>query len=374
MIKILIVDIGEQQGGIENLIHNVVSNINKKDFCFDFLIYNNRCAYQDEYIKEKSKIYSIVSRRKNPIQHYLKLKKFFKVNSLTYDYVWIQTCSASNILAHKFSYKYSNAKVITHSHVSKAETRSKIHLMVTEFFHKKNRHKLIKYTDIIFTCSEDAKNYLFGRECNKKYYLINNGIDTSKYKYSIDKKNHNIENKGLSNDKIILGHVGRFSKIKNHKFIIQIFNELVNIEKNSRLILIGDGEEMENIKKISKELKLDEKIIFTGEISNILDYLSTFSAFIFPSFHEGLGLSVIEAQAMGIPCFINKDLPKELDITNLIHRIGLDETADKWAREIKRYAKINSSSTYLQNVIDNNYDIKEITCNVEKILKEFTHV
>ena len=105
-------------------------------------------------------------------------------------------------------------------------------------------------------------------------------------------------------NRFIVGHVGRFSVQKNHRFLIEIFNEIQKINPNSTLMLVGDGELRSEVLDLAKKLKIEDKIIVTGFISNVNEVIQCFDAFVFPSLFEGLSVTSIENQAVGNICFI----------------------------------------------------------------------
>lgn len=249
MKRVLVIDIGEVQGGIENFIYNVYKKINIKEFHVDFLIYNEHCAYEEEYLKAGSSIFRIIGRRKNPIGHYKQLKKFFCEHQ-EYDFVWIQTCSASNIVAHKMVKKYTKSVLVTHAHVTCAETRNFLHAKLTAIIHKGHQRTIRELTDVAFGCSSEAGKYLFGENFNKTFYVIKNGIDLEKYQFTKEQKAKKREELGIDKDDFVVGHVGRFSKVKNHVFIVKVFKELQKHKSNSKLLLIGTGEELDNVKSL----------------------------------------------------------------------------------------------------------------------------
>lgn len=332
MKKVLAVDIGERKGGIENLIFNLYSGIDHNEIQMDFLIYHPHCAYEDYFKENRSMIYQIKSRKKNPFLYSLQLKRFF-VEHQEYDFIWIQTCSASNITAHKMAKKYTTSKIITHAHVSKAETRSKIHGLFTSVCHKVNQKKLQDMTDIPLCCSKEAGLYLFGKNGDRPVTVIKNGIPIKKYRHSSAEKLKLRERLGIG-EECVVGHVGRFSKVKNHTFIIRVFELLCEMKKECRLVLIGDGEERDTIEKMVTDKNLQSKVMFLGEQDDVAQLLAVMDVFIFPSVYEGFGIAVIEAQASGIPCIINETLPDTLDVTGFVHRKPLAGQEEDWAKAI----------------------------------------
>ncbi len=167
----------------------------------------------------------------------------------------------------------------------------------------------------------------------------------------------------------ILG-LGRLTKQKNFKLLIHAFEKLKNRD-DLKLIIVGDGEEKYSLEKISKNLNLNSRIIFTGQLNNPLDYIKNAKMLIIPSLWEGLPRVAIEAQALKTPiisaCYegglgeilINGDAgqltPKNNinDLAEAIKKYLDDEKfannhAEKAFKNINRFSLESSSREYLK--------------------------
>src|SRR5699024_6387747 len=139
---------------------------------------------------------------------------------------------------------------------------------------------------------------------------------------------------GLQNE-VVLGHVGRFVTTKNHTYIIDVFNEYQKLNSNSILLLIGSGELQDKIMEKAEKLNLVPKIKFLGDRSDVHELLQAFDIFIFPSIYEGLPVTLVEAQASGLPIIASDSITKEVKITNLVNFRSIHEEPIKWAQTIK---------------------------------------
>ena len=109
----------------------------------------------------------------------------------------------------------------------------------------------------------------------------------------------------------MIGHIGRFTKPKNHKFLIDLFFEYHKNARNSKLLLVGDGELFDSIKQQVERLGIDEDVLMVGGKSDTETYYQAMDVFVFPSLWEGLGIVEIEAQANGLYCLVSKNIPME---------------------------------------------------------------
>lgn len=203
------------------------------------------------------------------------------------------------------------------------------------------------------------------------YQILHNAIDVSLYAYSSEKaiairKKLNVERN------LVVGHVGRFSAPKNHTFLLDIFSECVKIVPNAKLLLVGDGEERTRIQEKTKSLRLEDKVIFTGVRSDVSDLLQAMDVFVFPSLYEGVPVTMIEAQASGLPCVISDVVPKDCVITSgLVTSMKLSDMPCDWAKCI--VAQLHTKrENHLQEVRAAGYDIVTAAKELENFyLKKF---
>lgn len=159
--------------------------------------------------------------------------------------------------------------------------------------------------------------------------VLRNGIDISIYKnYPREELRKQF---GISEECFVLGHVGRFNKVKNHTKIVEVFCEVKKLRPKSKLLLVGDGEDMDRIKDMTRACSLENDVIFTGARDDVPKLLSLMDCFIFPSLYEGLGIVLIEAQASGLHCVVSNTVPMETTVTDFVYRLPLDLDSSEWA-------------------------------------------
>ena len=319
---------GMNHGGAEAMIMNYYRNIDRNKIQFDFLLTSSKKgAYFDEVESLGGKIYIISPLTLRTMHLYLRdLNKFFKYYR---EYIIVHSHTSSKSVFPLLIAKINNIPVrVCHSHNSKSEGGFKGII----------RHLLkfpLKFiaTDF-FACGEKAAVWLYGRSYVKKQNvkIISNAIDSKKYLFDIEKrkdvrKKFNIENK------LVIGHIGRFNLQKNHDFLIDIFYEINKKYPDSVLMIIGDGELRKEIEKKIDTRMLNDYVILTGPRNDVHELLQAMDIFIFPSLYEGLPVSVIEAQASGLNCILSDCITKEADVTDLISYVSLEECSEKWAEK-----------------------------------------
>ena len=290
---------------------------------------------------------------------YAPVKKF--LNEHTYDVVHVHSGSIS-VLAYvaKAARCTGVNRVIVHSHATGIPSLK--HTIIQFLFGFMLR---VNATDFL-ACSAEAGKMKYPSDIvRSKLVVIKNGIEIEKYRLSSTKREAIRKTLGIAKDTFVLGHVGRFSKEKNHNFLIDIFNKVHEQIPNSKLLLVGDGKLANEIRAKVKELGLEKLVIFTGNVDNVQDYYQAMNVFLLPSIYEGLSFVTLEAQATGIPCVISTGVPEAVKIAQNVHRL---ELADKqeWINKVislKQQSPIDNSVVIQQA----GYDIKDTVKQIRSL-------
>ncbi len=339
------------RGGAENMIMNVFKNLDREKIMFDFVVHlDKKCDFDDEVLSMGSTIYH--APKYNILNHfeYVKWwKKFFKEHP---EYKLLHSHVRSTAVIYTKIAREFGVKNIVHSH-SSTNAGGGIMAKVKDIYQK----DITKYADKCLVCSKEAGEWLFkGHE----YTLYKNTIDAKKFVYNSEMDEKIRKQLGLK-DEFVVGHVGRFHELKNQKFLMDIFASILKKEKNAVLVLVGEkigsiGIEKQELVDYSKKLGIEDKCIFAGNVPNVYDYLSMFDAFVFPSIHEGLPVTLIEAQAAGLQCFVSDAVSSESKITDNLQFIPLDKGAEYWAQKVLSCKGIEKKNTYSE-IYNAGYDI-----------------
>lgn len=349
-------------GGIENFIMNVYRNLDKELIQFDFVINESSKNYfEDEVLKLGGKIYKIPSIRKSGhFKYFRELRKIFKKEEYKIVHSHYNTLSGL-ILKEAKKCKVKNR--IAHNHTAPLKNME-YYKGISGLYKRYSKSLISKNATKKIACSKLAGDWLYNKS---QFIVLNNGIKVSDYTYSLEKRK-SIRNELLVEDnEILLGHIGRMDKNKNQEFIIEIFLKLSEINSKYKLCLVGDGAERKKLEKKVKKMKLENKVVFLGIRNDVKRLLQGFDLLLFPSLYEGLPVTLIEAQASGLKCFISDSITNEVDMgCELINYISLDKTSIEWASIInnnKEYIRKNTS----EFIIKNEYDIEMIVKKMEKM-------
>lgn len=355
-----------QIGGAETLVMNMYRNIEQSKIRFDFLVHGNEIGdYEKEIIRNGGKVYHIPKYKLiNHHQYKKELNKIFKKNK--YDIVHCHIRSTATIILRNAK-KYNIVR-IAHSHAtSNGKGIKAITTNIMQFGIRYN-------SDYFFACSQKAAKWLFGKKksLGEKCIIINNGIDSQKFKYN-DKFRNEIRRKyNVDPTTFLIGHIGRFEQIKNHDFIVKIAKKLCKENKKISFMLCGEGKLKKSIVKKTKKYNLDKNIIFAPATKDIHKYYSAFDMFILPSKKEGLGIVLIEAQSCGVYSLTSNGIPKEACVSNKIKQLELNEKI--WIKEIINYLQKQKNENTVYNENFKLYDIKEICNKVERLYFSFVNM
>lgn len=357
-----------ENGGQELFITNLYKNIDKKRIQFDFVTpYSGKNEkLKDEVEKLGANFYAANIKHKKGglvqrISFFKTVDKVLKENK--YSIVHINSVSLLGLMLGVLTAKRNQVKnVIVHSHSDGFLT------MKYKMMKKISDYILKKYANNYFACSEKAAKWKFPEEVikQKKHIVIKNGIDVDKFKFNEEiRKEYRKQLK--IDDKFVLGHVGRFAEEKNHKFIIDVFEELLKKEKNAVLLLIGEGNLKQEIEEQVKKKNIAENVKFLGVRNDVNNILQAMDVFVFPSVFEGLGIAAIEAECGGLPVICSNKLPKEVEITENLIKLDLDNNVEKWAHKILEMRENTNREDGYKQIEENGYNIKQVAKQLEKI-------
>ncbi len=356
MIRILQVVTYMNRGGLETMLMNYYRNMDRTKVQFDFLVHREKRADYDDEIEELGgRIYHLPRLNPFSISYKRSLQKFFQSHP-EYQVIHVhQDCMSSIILKEA---KNQGIKVrIAHSHSSNQDKNWKY--IIKKYYMR----RIPRYATGLLACGKMAGNWMFA---GYKYGIVRNAIDLHKYTYK-EKLEKEVRKEWQLEDEMVIGHVGRFNTVKNHDFLIDIFAECVRKKENIRLLLVGDGEEKQKIEEKVKQMGLEKKVIFTGVRSDVERLMQIMNVFVFPSFYEGLPVTMVEAQAAGLPCVISDHVSEECIITeNLVTEVSLDEKPEKWADIILKSAEIEKKNRS-EEIRKAGYDI----CKEAKKMQKF---
>ena len=346
-------------GGVESVVMNYYRHIDRTKIQFDFICDEDSTNIPYEEIEKLGGRVILIPPYQKLFKYHNKLKKILKDGNYKIVHSHINTLSIFSL----FAAKCAGVPVrIAHSHstTNKKEKKKNLLKQALRPFSK-------EFATDYMCCSELAGRWLFG---NKEYdkgnvYLLNNAIDLDKFKYDEKIRSEKRKKLNISDDTLVIGHVGRFVEQKNHRFLIDIFNEIHKQNSNSILLLAGQGPLLEEIKSKVESLGLEKFVIFLGQIDDADKLYQAIDIFVLSSLYEGLPVVGVEAQATGLLCELSSNMTKETKILDTTRFISLDKSAKEWASIIlDDYSKFKRYDT-TADITKSNFNIKKETIKLE---------
>lgn len=323
-IRILQVVTDMNRGGLETMLMNYYRRIDRSMVQFDFLTHREKRAAYDDEIEALGGVIHRLPRLVPWSRSYQKTLDAFFATHPEYRIVHVhQDCLSAVIL--KAAEKHGVPVRIAHSHNNNQDKNLKYPIKL--FY----RRQIPGHATALFACGREAGEWMFR---GAPFQILNNAIDTTQYRHSPELAAQMREALSIPQNALVIGHVGRFSLQKNHHFLIDIFAELKKQNRNAVLLLVGDGGLRSEIEEKIRQLGLGDIVIFTGIRSDVPALMQAMDVFVFPSLHEGLPVTLVEAQAAGLPCFVSDGVPDDCHLTDLVHTVSLREPPKKWAETI----------------------------------------
>lgn len=323
-IRILQVVTYMGRGGLETMLMNYYRRMDRTKVQFDFLVHRDfRADYDDEIEQLGGRIYRIGRLVPWSRAYQQSLDAFFAAHPEYREVHVHQDCLSAVIL--KAAQRHGIPVRIAHSHSSSQDNNLKY---LIKLYYKR---QIPRHATALFACGRDAGDWMFG---GKPYTVVNNAIDAAQYRYRQAHAREVRQALGIAEDAFVVGHVGRFCPVKNHAFLLGVFDQLRRENERAVLLLVGDGELRSSMEEKAKAMGLEDRVLFTGVRSDVCDLMQAMDVFVFPSLYEGLPVSLVEAQAAGLPCIISDRVPDACMLTDLVQKVSLEDSMQQWTERI----------------------------------------
>lgn len=352
-MKVLVVNtVLTDPNGVAQVIFNLNDNFDHRDMIVDLVSINTpEQLYYDRIEKFGGKIHVFKRSIRGSLSYMYKLYKCIRDGH--YDVIHVHGNSATMLIDIIPSILGGCRVRLTHSHNTTCNTI---------WLHKLLRPLLNLLITGRLACGEDAGKWLYGK---KPFKVINNGIDTNKYAFSLDTRMTQRAKYGIKEGELLLGHVGFFNSQKNQPFLLTCFCEFLHMQPNTKLILVGDGPLRNDVFSKIDELGIRNSVICTGLVNNVHEILNAMDVIVMPSLYEGLPLSLIEQQANGLQCVVADTITREVDKTGNLTFLSLDSPLEQWVNAIESIFATNTddralrSQVSIKKIEESGYSIQE---------------
>ena len=352
MIRILHILHSMNRGGAEAMLMNYYRNVDRTRVQFDFLLTEQkRCQYEEEIEQMGGKVYRVpLLTFGNPFPYINGVRNFLKAHP---EYRIVHSHTSSKSAVPLWVAKQCGVPVrVCHAHSSSAGHG-------LEGFIRWALGVWLKQVATDFmSCGEGATVCWYGKEYLNKAHFVPNAVDMNKYGFDNSIRKVKRGALGLSDDVCVLGMVSRFHPVKNHLFALDVLAVLKQRHCHAKLLFVGDGDLRPAIEEKMSNLNLQQDVILVGLVSDVPNYLQAMDMVLMPSFHEGLPVSLVEAQANGLSVVASTGVPHEVDVTDNVefHPLEVNVWADCLAAKIDR--GVTRDVEAVAKVRQAGYDIK----------------
>ena len=348
-------------GGAESRVMELYRAMDKKKVQFDFLVHTDKEGQYDAEIQQLGgRIYHVPRFRViNYLSYRKALRRFFGEHR---EFVAVQGHMTSTAAIYLPIAKKAGIPM-TIAHARSAGVDRGLKGFVTRILRSSLKYK----ADYCFACSAEAAEAVYGRNWIEagKVRTIPNAIDVQRFAFQEEMRQRVRKELGLDHN-FVIGHIGRFSFMKNHNYLIDIFVQLCKIRDDAALVLIGEGELKQKIQERVNQLGLAGRVRFLGNSFDVERYYQAFDYFVFPSLFEGLPVSVVEAQASGLRCLVSDKVTKEAALTELVTYKSIEESAASWASEVMRNSKKALVREDMRAAIaEKDFDVQKLAAEME---------
>lgn len=334
-------------GGMENFIMNLYRNIDRNRFQFDFIVHQQKDNdYTEEIEQLGGRVYLLPRLTRKPFSNLHRIRRLVRENH--YPMVIRHTANAL-VAPQLLAAKSAGAVTVCHSH---NETDPQLRL------HRMGQKLMRRAADIRLACSEKAGHWMYG---DQSFEVIHNAIDIPRFAYR-ESKVAKIREEFHLEGKHAYGNIANFIASKNHSYLLRIYREIIKLDPDAVCFCLGEGDLRPQIEEEIKELHLEERVILTGIRSDVPDFMSALDVLVFPSRFEGLPLTLIEAQAAGLPSLISDTITGDVIVTEgIVQQLSIELDPKEWAERAVLLVKEQSDRTCpYESIAAAGYDIRQL--------------
>lgn len=357
-------------GGIQTLLVELLEQFKVMQQPCELLLLDDGEHYDlEDIIRQRGitvyKLQGVWLRRPWDFLKYEKAVRYFFMEHHDYTAVHLNS-GPKNYPILKYAKRYGIPVRIAHAHNTGFQTSSKAAQLLGDLFKSPLRH----YATNCLACSDLAGRWMFGDRwmAEGRVTVLPNGIPLQEYAFQPEVRHKVRAEWNAAPDTLVVGHVGRFTKQKNHNFLLEIFAELHRKRPDSILVLAGVGELQDEIRRKADELHLTDAVHFLGFRSDVANLLQGMDVFLMPSLYEGFPVTGVEAQASGLPCVFSDTITREVKILDAVEYLSLDVPAVQWADTIARLAKYSDRQQACNILIAKGYDVHTMA---EKLIRVY---
>lgn len=342
-------------GGAERIVVSYFQNIHREQFQWDFIItqqadHTKRGLLEPTVEQLGGRIYRVPRKRENYLRNITETAKIIKNGHYDIVHSHLDELSAFYLA----SARQAGVPLrICHSHLAGASRGRMVEMLC------KGLKPLLEHvvTDR-FACGLDAGKSLWGEKAveSGSVYIMKNAIASDRFRFQREIRDRVRREMHLENHWVV-GTVGRLSYQKNSLFLIDIMKNLIQVRPDAVLLVVGEGDLLEEMQWRVKAYDLPDHVRFLGGRSDVHELMMAMDVFLLPSRFEGLPIVLVEAQCSGLPCIISDTITQEVIVTQQVYTVSINAAPDRWA-EVTAGADTGSDRQEgYERINEHGYDI-----------------
>lgn len=356
METVLVYALSENIGGVEEYVLNLSRYNHSGQFNYEYIILGDSSPYTEEMDSLNVK-YHMISTKKHLIRNISLLSNLYRAKRKECRIVYFNTSALIYPVPYMLAKLYGY-KIVLHSHLSDTQG-------VRKLIHQINRFWISRFCALKLACSTPAASWMFGEKSIEDCTIVPNAIRINRFLFDERIRDELRKELGIENSYVI-GNVGRLTQAKNQSFLLNIMRAADEKGLDVKLLLVGDGEDEEKLKAQAESLGIMSKVIFYGRTSKPEDLMSCMDCIVMPSLVEGFPITLVEAQASGLPCLVADTITQEVNVTGKVEFLSLNDSPEEWLDHISKLGDRYSMQELLR---EKGYDVEELEHFVSSLLK-----
>lgn len=353
-----------ESGGIESFLNNVLGHMDRTGLEIDLVTSQLEESVFTKQLQEKGiRFRELSGNQKNIWKNHRLFRRLLEENR--YDVVHLNVFQGMSLYYAHLAKRAGVPVRIAHSH--NTDLRPSRTRKLKLWLHKMFSRWYAADATAFWACSGAAAEFMFPKsELDRRgFTFIPNGIRTERFRFDEAVRDSVRRELGLE-DCLVVGNVGRLCYQKNQEFLLDVFACLLKDRLDSRLLLVGEGEDRAMLEKRAADLGIAERVLFYGVTDRVERLFWAMDAFAFPSRFEGLGIVAVEAQAAGLPVICSDFVPPEAGVTAQAQTIKLAAGAEAWANALLQ-AGLGGKPTEADRAVKlAGFDIEDVAESVRK--------
>ncbi len=332
MKRILVTGLKDPAGGVESAVMGYIQQFDPAVLQVDIAVFGERFSLSTEIKARGGRVWYLPSRVRHPYAYKHALTEIF--HNTRYDAVWCNFSGLTNIDFLRVAEAVNVPIRIAHAHTAAFAWGTPLMRYIVPALHRKNQRSLHRFVTHLWACSAAAARFMYPPALCKTITVVPNAVNTQGLAFDPIKREQMRKSFGFGDHPVIL-HIGRMCTAKNQKFLLDIFKTVLSKCEDAQLLFVGDGELRDEVVAYADQIGVASSVTFTGERQDVADLLQDGDAFLLPSLTEGFPVTVMEAQAAGLPCVVSKEaVPREVNVTDSVIFVSLNTPAGEWADKL----------------------------------------